>query len=197
MSKARLSLAKWLFAILVPLALVLAGCAPRWTVVTQAEPNPFVNKTQYAALDITFDNVRVGKKSMEQYIADMDDKDKASFEADRKAMNGEFLAGLAAAGERRGLTIERDGTAEFVVRASVYFLEPGFYAVVASKPSEVRLSVKITDRDGKVLDEFKLSVKVDTQNFGNVSSGARFRQCANLLGTLVAEYIDRRTVDEK
>ncbi|MFO0553893.1 MAG: hypothetical protein U0271_36255 [Polyangiaceae bacterium] len=191
------SLAKWLFAILVPLALVLAGCEPRWLVVTQAQPNPFVNKTKYAAVAVSFDNVRVGKKTMEQYIADMKDDDKASFAADRKAMNEEFLSSLVAAGERRGLAVEKDGTAEFVVKASVYFLEPGFYAVVASKPSEVRMEVKLTDRDGKVLDAFKISVKVDTQNFGNVSSGARFRQCAGLLGTLVAEYIDRRTVDEK
>ncbi len=188
------------------LCLFFVGCGPKWVVIQQASPNPFVGKTgDFSVLPVDFTGMKVGEKSEEQYLSAKDEKQKASFEGDKQAISERFQANLKETAGGEGITVkgaagENKG---FLVKAKVEFVEPGFYAVVASAPSEIRMRVSIEGPDGKVLDIIELSHQTDSQSgfsvggiSTNPSSGGRLRDDAEWIGEAVAEYIISRVKPE-
>jgi hypothetical protein len=81
--------------------------------------------------------------------------------------------------------------APFLIRPTVKFVEPGFYAGLAAGSSEVRMHVRITAPDGRVLDD----IGMEHGTRGSMiypSSGQRYREDAKRLGRWTAEYLARR-----
>lgn len=89
---------------------------------------------------------------------------------------------------------ESEGVAEgpFVIKPTIDFMEPGFYAFVAKAPSTITVNVQIEDSAGKLLDEIEI-----TQSWGasaiDAASGTRYRKIAAVLGRITAEYLEYRT----
>lgn len=89
---------------------------------------------------------------------------------------------------------ESEGVAEgpFVIKPTIDFMEPGFYAFVAKAPSTITVNVQIEDSAGQLLDEIEI-----TQSWGasaiDAASGTRYRKIAAVLGRITAEYLEHRT----
>jgi hypothetical protein len=188
--------------------LVFAGCAPKWTVIQQASPNPFVGKAgEFSVLPIDYSELKVGEKSEDQYLAEKDEKQKASFAGDKQAVDERFQAELKEAASGEGITVGAAAGQNkgFLIKPKVEFFEPGYYAVVASAPSEIRMRVTIEGPDGKVLDVIELRHQTDSKSSGvsiggistNPSSGGRLREDAEWIGEAVAEYLISRVKPEE
>jgi len=190
------------------LALVFAGCAPKWTVIQQASPNPFVGKAgDFQVLPIDYSELKVGEKSEEQYLAEKDEGQRASFAGDKQAVDERFQAELRSTAQEEGITVGAAAGQNkgFLIKPKVEFFEPGFYAVVASAPSEIRMRITIEGPDGKVLDIIEIVHQTDSKSSGvsiggistNPSSGGRLREDAEWIGEALAEYITTRVKPEE
>ncbi|MFO0549945.1 MAG: hypothetical protein U0271_16240 [Polyangiaceae bacterium] len=181
----RLSLMVFVFA-----ALTLMGCGPKWKIVSQAEPNPLVGQTDFVVQPIDYTDLLVGKKTEQEYLSGKKDKSVESFEGDKAGMNDKFADSVQAAGKRGGLNVS-EGTGDangFVLRPHITFLEPGYNAVISKAPSKVVLVLRIENKDGKLVDE----VEFKEQTSAGLATGTRYRDCAQMLGKQVIEYIKKR-----
>jgi len=179
------------------IATLLTGCGANVAVIRQAEPNPFVGSPRFEVAALDSKGLLVGEMSEEQYLASKDEAQRASFLEDKAAMAERFQAGFTDAATDAGLGV--GAGAPFVVRPRLVFVEPGFYAVLASGASQARMRVAITTADGKVLDEIELAHSTDSRNgmsvggiSTNPSSGGRLRADAEAIGAAVGEYLAER-----
>jgi hypothetical protein len=170
--------------------LLTAACGTPWTVVRQASPDPFAGKPDLIVEPLHFDSTQVGEKSEKEYAAGKQPDEQASWQADKQGMSERFEAGLMSEGEG---TLHVGGPGGATVRPIVTFIEPGFYAYVASHPSEVDISVMVLDAAGNVADEITAKVVVGA-SMTDPASGTRLRQAAERLGKIVAQYLKTRVV---
>lgn len=187
-------------------AALLIGCGSQWAVVTQASPNPFAGQRHFAVLPIDYTGLRVGEKFEAEYLSEKDADQQQSFIQDKVALNEEFAKALINASRDEGINVvpaTGPAAAPFMIRPHVDFVEPGTYVVVASAPSEVRMTLQITMPDGRVLDEILLKHSTDSRSgfsIGGVSlnpsSGGRLRKDGEGLGELVAEYLKSRAIGD-
>ena len=135
---------------------VLIGCGPPWAVVVQSAPNPFFGQRLFAVQPVEYSGLMIGGKPEPVYLAGKDAGQQASFAEDKTALNEKFLGQLVAEAGAAGVRVvpaTGPGDAPFTIRPAVHFIEPGFYAFVASQPSRVEMSVRIVAPDGRILDE--------------------------------------------
>jgi hypothetical protein len=185
-------------------AIFMSGCGPRWVVLSQAQPNPFVGKTEFAVLPIDFSGLMVGEKTEEQYLSEKTDEQRASFEADKVAMVQKFEAAMRAYASGDGVhvaTASGEVKAPFIIKPHVTFIEPGFYAVVASGSSQVTMRVRIETTQGQLLDEIELTHGTNSANGSSIggislnpSSGGRLRDDAEEIGDAMGEYLTTRVI---
>jgi len=169
---------------------VLTGCGPRWIVHTQAAPDPFLNQKAFAVLPVDFTGLQIGEKSEQEYLAGKNPDQQESFKADKAALNGEYLRELSDHADKIGVRVvpaTGPDSAPFLIKPYVAWIEPGYYAVVSARPSEVRMLVRITSPDGRVLDE--IAVKSNSSGY---ASGQRLRNDGNALGRITAAYLKTR-----
>ncbi|MBK6513643.1 MAG: hypothetical protein IPG04_05820 [Polyangiaceae bacterium] len=181
---------------LLCLGLFLTGCGKPWKVIQQAEPNPFIGKKEFVVMPVDYSGLMVGSKTEEEYLSEKKDKTVDSFQADKVDMNSLVLDNMRSVASKNGVKI---ATAEgevttFVIKPHIPFMEPGFYAVVVSKASEVKMRLKIEDKDGKLLDEIEIRHQTPPSNWGNVASGSRYRSDAEAIGKIVGRYISERVM---
>ncbi len=192
-----------LLSSLVVASTLLIGCGGHtWHVVAMAAPDPFLGQKKFAVLPIDYADLHVGAKSEAQYLGEKDEKQRASFAEDKVALNDKYVEELMVHAREAGVEIvlaTGPADAPFMIRPSVAFLEPGFYVGVASAPSHVEMSVKITTPDGKVLDEVLLDHGTNSaggMSIGgislNPSSGGRLRKDGEALGKTTARYLKMR-----
>src|SRR5690606_20391893 len=94
-----------------------------------------------------------------------------------------------------GIEVVPGEDADYIIEPRVPWMEPGFYAVVASKPSEVQMVVRILDRSGQLVDEIELSHQTGA-SMTNPAVGNRLRDDAEAIGAYVAEYLEARAVGQ-
>jgi hypothetical protein len=183
---------------------LLGGCAPAWHVVVLAAPDPFLGQRRFGVLPIDYAGLMIGNKPEPVYLGEKDPKQVASFQEDKAALNEKFLEHLQGKARERAIeVVPATGPADapFLIRPSVNFIEPGFYAGVAGAPSMVHMNLKIAAPDGRVLDEIELAHGTDPSSGvtighlaipANPSSGGRLRKDGEELGKLVALYLIAR-----
>ncbi len=170
--------------------LLITGCGPHWEVVQQAVPNPFLNQGQFYIEPVHSDRVVVGEKPEAVYLADKTPEQQQSWQADKADMITHYTEALISAGE--GLAFPNQPLpTSFIVRPIVDYIEPGFYAYVASHPTEVGMRVEILAPSGQLLDAITIHVAIPA-GMGNAASGTRLRQAATQLGHITADYIHTR-----
>jgi hypothetical protein len=166
------------------------GCGPRWTVIRQATPDPFLHRPQFAVERLHFEWLRVGDKTEAEYMAEKTPEQKDSWDADKARMVEAFARSVAEA--ERGIQITpapvQGGS---IVRPIVTFIEPGFYAAIASGATRVHLTVQLLDAWGRPLDEIRIESAVPA-SMTNAASGTRMRQAAEDLGEVTAKYMQTR-----
>lgn len=178
---------------------VLAGCGPRWIVLTQATPNPLLNQNKFGLMPIDYTGLIVGEKSEADYLASKDEETRASWAGDKGGIDTEFGKVLTEKSAENGITVVKatgPGDAPFMIRPKVEFIEGGIYTYVYNKPSEVRMKVQITTPDGKVIDE--IAVKHGTPaSLTNPAVGNRLRDDGEGLGAIVAGYLKVRVTGQQ
>lgn len=172
----------------------LAGCGPPWIVRSQASPNPLLGQKSFAVKAIDYTGLRVGEKTEEGYLAEKDAESRGNWSGDKTGMNDEFFNKLREVAKDGGIDVVPGTDAEYVIEPRVPWIEPGFYAVVASKPSEVQMIVRIT-KGGQVVDEIELKHNTGA-SMTNPAVGNRLRDDAEAIGAYVGEYLVQRTSGE-
>ncbi|XXX77956.1 hypothetical protein WMF30_04180 [Sorangium sp. So ce134] len=185
-------------------AAALAGCAPSWRVVTQASPDPFVGQRYFALMPIDFVGLQIIDEPEDRWLAKKDGDEYQRFMSDKTSINEEFAKALIERAKEEGIEVaETTGatSAQFVLKPYVGYMNPGFYAVVSSAPSQIRMTLRITTRDGKVLDEVLLSSRtpspipntaMSAAEADKLTSGGRWREDARVIGAYAARYLDSR-----
>ncbi|WP_441289092.1 hypothetical protein ACSRUE_46010 [Sorangium sp. KYC3313] len=182
----------------------LAGCGPRWRVVTQASPDTFVGQRYFALMPIDYVGLFILDQREDQYLASKDADDHQRFVADKESINEEFTKALVAAAQEEGIEVApSDGptSAPFVIKPYVGYMNPGFYAVVSSAPSQIRLTLRLTTPDGRVLDEVQFSSRtaspipntnLSSADADKLKPGGRWREDGRVIGAYVARYLASR-----
>jgi hypothetical protein len=178
------------FLALLVLAAASMACGPRWTVIQQTVPDPFVNQRLFFIEPVHADNIAVGDIPEAAYLAEKTPEQRESWQADKLDMITHYAEGLIADGE--GLDFPtQPSPSTFIVRAIVEFVEPGFYAYVAAHPTEVGMRVEILAPTGQPLDVIRIH-SVIPAGMTNAASGTRMRQAAQDAGRVTADYLKSR-----
>lgn len=183
-----------LLFITVALLALLSGCGPKWTVVKQATPAPFTAQKQFEVLPVDFTGLRVGEKTEVGYLEEKDPESKANWAGDKLGINEEFQQKLISAARDHGITVvpaTGPGSAAFVLRPKVAWLEPGYYVGVSGGASQVKMTLQITAPDGQVLDEILVSHGTQGSLY-NPAVGTRLRKDGAEIGEIVADYLAQR-----
>lgn len=173
---------------------LLAGCGPKWIVLTQATPNPLLNQNKFGIMPIDYTGLTVGEKTEADYLASKDEETRASWAGDKGGIDTEFGKVLSEKATEAGITVVKatgPGDAPFMIRPKVEFIEGGIYTYVYNKSSEVRMKVQITTPDGKIIDE--ISIRHGTPaGITNPAVGNRLRDDGEALGAIMAGYLKYR-----
>ncbi len=180
MTNLRTSLLLFSFAVL---SLLLGGCARPWTVMSQASPNPMSAQSTFTIEKLTFEGLRVGEKSDAQYAAEKKDETAEAWEGDKAEMIEAFGHGFM--DSREPIKIGDGGS--FRVKANCAFVEPGFYAYVASSPATIRVRARVLDPQGQLVDE----IEIKTES-ANMAKRTRLRNAAEAAGAALAKYLKSR-----
>lgn len=187
-------------ALLVLFALVTAlfasGCGHRWMVVRQAAPNPLTGANRFALDAVHYETLRVGGISEAEYLAGKTPEQQASFQADKQGFMQQF--GSALVEKAQGLQIAgmpAPDAQTFVVKPTLTWIEPGFYAGVARHDTEAEINIQIFTQQGQIVDEIVVRSRI-AATLTNPSSGGRLRDAGNDLGRVAANYLLTRTKGE-
>ncbi len=163
--------------------LTVQGCAKPVRIVSQASPNPMHVESKFTLKGLSFEDVRLGGKTEKQYTAGKTEDKAESWDGDKSEMIAAFERGFI----NQQDTLHTGDRGNFVVTANCAFVEPGYFAVVASGAAELRIRVKIMGADGAAIDE----IEVTTRNAG-FSKRMRLKAAAMDAGAAVAKYLNER-----
>lgn len=192
--------------LLTMLGLTLIGCGPRWTVISQASPNPLIGKKDFIVMPIDYTGLKIGNKTEEEYLGAKEDKAEAkgkesstreNLEGDKAEMNTLFLKLLQEDAQSEGIKVKTAAGEidTYVIKPHIGFMEPGFYTYVVNKPSETIMRVKIEDKDGKLIDEIEIKHS-SPATMTSPAAGNRYRSDAKAIGEIMADYLIKRTSPE-
>lgn len=178
-------------------AMTAGGCGPAWTVVRQAAPSPFNAQSAFAIEPIAYEGLKVGGKAEADYLAEKKPEQVEAWRADLGKLNQQFAENLAK--EATGLQVSVGPAAApgpYSVKPMVSYIEPGVWAGIVNIPAEVRMTLRIVDAQGAVVDEVATSVKYATSSIMgvpvNVSVTERLGECGKILGESAAKYLKVR-----
>ncbi len=164
----------------------LTGCGSPWVVLRQVVPNPMGAGAPFYVQPVTLAGLRVGDLSEAEWMGPKSPETKDSWDADKVAMNVEFARGFTEAGP--GILRASGPAAAFSIVTRFVHYEPGFYAVVVSRPGRIDAIVDILDPNGTPLDEFETIASCS-----GFSQGGNARACSRSIGANVARYVLERT----
>ena len=96
-------------AVLLTFSALLLGCSVHypWVVIEQAEPNPFIGKNRFYVKSMQYEELRIGSKSEDEYVADKEDDSVASFDGDKDAVAERFHNSLVKSARQRGVKVKK------------------------------------------------------------------------------------------
>lgn len=172
------------------LALLLAAsCGPPWQVIRQATPNPLLGQRGFRIAPLSFAHLMVGDLPEPAYLARKDPGQRGSWDQDKAAMANGLIEGIR--GTAEGISIVPGQGQGFVIEPEVTFIEPGYYAAVVARSTEIQMIVRIR-QGGAIVDEIQIGVGVSA-DLGNPSVGGRLRTGAARLGGILGRYLVHRT----
>ncbi len=181
--------------IALPMALLWAllaatGCGPRWVVLRQAIPDPLLGAQVFYVEPIHFDPPMVGDKTEGEYLSEKDPGQRQSWQTDKHDTAERYLAAVVEASPTLKFATQ-PAPGVFIVRPIVSFIEPGFYAAVVARSTEVQMRVQVLASDGAILDEFTVRSYIGASMI-YPASGTRMRLAGEDLGRVTADYLHKR-----
>ncbi len=168
----------------------LAGCMPRYSILAQTVPDPLYGASTFYVEPIHFDPPVVGGGSEADFLADKSPDQRDSWLVDKQETSSRYLAALVEALPAvRFVAQPQPGV--FIVRPIVPFIEPGFYAGIVARPTEMQMRVQILASDGRLLDDI-MAPSVIGASMVTAASGTRMRLAGEDLGRVTASYLQKR-----
>lgn len=178
-------------AALLALSLFIAGCSS-WVVIKQADPNPFKDQPSIGVEPLSFDGCRVGDLPEPDYRSTMAEARQKRWTNSKDVMVQSFYSQLRSGVV--GFSITPDVAGEtYKVIPRITFIEPGNDTTEAVVSSEVKMNAQIVDKNGDILDEIKLRVKVSS-TVSEAAMQARLKDAATQLGDTLASYLTDRVL---
>ncbi|MBI5510683.1 MAG: hypothetical protein HY903_18140 [Deltaproteobacteria bacterium] len=171
----------------VGMCLLVASCGTPGRVIQQASPSPFSPESSFAVMPITYEDLRVGDKTDEEYAADK--KDDTRWQDDKEMVSSTFINHLL---QEKGITWAAPDAAEFRVVPRCSFIEPGFNVGVARKATRVEVTVDIVAKDGTLLDQVWFKPAAGGGQFRGYTVRDRLGHASRVLATEVGRYIRSR-----
>ncbi len=164
------------------LVLGLTACAgPAYTIVVHST-SPIAAPCHLYVEPVHIDNLKVGKKTEAEWQATKKPDAQASWQKDKEAFAELFRRELIA---RVPYVSAQPVSGAYVLRPSLQFFEPGFYAFVAAQKAESRMLFQLLDPTGAtVLEEAQSSAEGS-----DFSVGATIRDHAKFLAHHLARYV--------
>lgn len=184
-------------------AFALVACAPPYTVIRQAVPNPFLAMRSYSIEPMHFEQLQIGNMSEAQWMAGRSPESQNSYMVDRQAMVERYVERMTQ--RNPGLEIIAGPPASpqtFIVRPILEFMEPTRVRVTYNGrtmqshiETVARMRVQVLNQGGVVLDEFVIVTVVEQSLFNPITFalGGRFRVAADRLSDLTTRYLRDRT----
>ena len=137
-------------------AALLAGCVSHVTVLRQADPNPMTKAAAFSVQPIRMDPLIVDGKSEAEYRSSKAPDAVASWDADKKSVNDEFLKSLMETAQDYAIEVtESSASAPFTIVPTIHAIDTGYYRIPAwNAVTKISVNLKIMDKQGAVLDEF-------------------------------------------
>lgn len=184
--------------VMVGAALVFgaAGCGASYDVVQTTEPSTFSCSSTFVVLPIEYeDELRVGRKSEAEYLADKRESSRSAWERDKDAIDRAFREQLIEEASQEGIRVRRkmgaDEQGPFLIRPVVSQMEPGFFAGAVSHASGVQMTVQIENGAGHTLEQIEL----ESETMASILKPATHQRLTNdgeQLGEAMAEYLRKR-----
>lgn len=142
------------FVLILSALFGLVACGPSFQFAKRPQPSALKGMQKIALTTLTFDNLMIGKKTFDDYIAgkaaDKDDESAAKWTANKATWQqkmGEIIINKLKDANITATIVAKpaDAMGSMVVVMNVDFIEPGFYVGVASRPSETHIHVTISD----------------------------------------------------
>jgi hypothetical protein len=180
---------------LLPLAVLAVGCGGSWTIVKQATPSPFTPASTFAvAPTVWAPNLTVGKKAEADWLAEKDASARQSHENDKVSFGQELSATLNT--QAKGLKMAADG-AQFTIKPTVYWMEPGYYIAISHGPAEVKVRVDVVDQSGTPIDTIEVGGQgAAVEPFNPVpraTVGERLKYAADEVAERINTYLRERS----
>jgi len=131
----------------------LVSCGGSWRIVKQATPSPFKADSTFAVAPATWEGVMVGKKTEADWLSDKKPETQASHTNDKASLGAQLS--VMAQTHAKALKIVQ-GEANYTVKPNVFWFEPGYYAMVASAPTQIKVRFDIVDGQGATVDQIEI-----------------------------------------
>jgi hypothetical protein len=176
------------------LSVTTIGCGGSWTIVKQANPSPFTPDSTFAVAQAAWaPDLKVGKKNEADWLAEKDSNAKQSHENDKLAFGQELSATVMT--QAKGLKMAAEG-AQFTIKPTVYWMEPGYYIGISAAPAEVKVRVDIVDASGNAVDTIETGGQgAATEPFNPIpraTVGERLRKAAGEVAERITQYVRER-----
>ena len=184
------SLLSW--QLLFIFALLSTSCKP-WQVIRQTNPNPFSPSSKFILAPLTFQHLRIGKYSRDEYMQRKKPADQQKWNTIMGDMQRLFATHLRIKASGVNIIGGSPSANGFIIQANIHFIDPGVNAVVFRRNSLVQIKVRIL-RGGTILDEVLLESKTTPSLIKYPSIASRLRRDSKILGRWAGKYIKTRIV---
>lgn len=183
--------------LLASLLMLCTGCS-RWTVVKQAEPNPFAGVRKVYLEPINYDGLMVQDRSEQEFKAGRDADANENWDRDKQRVNDTFMKELTEEADDLEF-VGSAGEGVIVVKTQITNMHGGISLGLTSTNARIEMTVKLA-LGGTEHDEITL-VEETGQNEGfsiggiatsGYSGSDRLDQTAEKLGDAVAAYVSER-----
>lgn len=179
--------------LLAVVSMAAIGCGGGWTIIKQAQPSPFKPDSTFAVAPATWEDLKVGKKTEAEWLAEKDEKAKMSHEGDKQLYANEFASQVNT--RAKGLKIAGEGS-NYVIKSHVYWMEPGYYAMISHGPAQVKVRVDVIDGGGAVIDQIEFIGQGDAvmpfNPIPRATVGERLKYAAHEVAAKVTKYLRER-----
>ncbi len=180
------------------LALLFGQGCTHWTVVKQANPNPFVGQKKFVLEEPSFDGLMVDTRTEADFKSGRSSEENGRWDADKKRVVEAFVAALR--DDTHDLEWASEPGDAVLVRTHITNMHGGISAGIVSTAAHVAMTVQLL-KGNEVLDEIVTageysqneSIHVGGVATGGYSGSDRLGKAADKLGGYVASYLASRT----
>ena len=141
--------------IVIAFAIFLGTGCQKWTVVKQAEPNPFIGQTKFHVAPISYEGLMVQDRSEAQFKADRDADQNKNWDNDKQHVSDTFSAEIK--DEADGLEYTDAPTEDAItVRSRITNMHGGISMGITSTAAHIEMTVQLV-KGSDVMDEITVA----------------------------------------